>query len=102
MSTSERPGRSVVPHKSRRRVIRALDLFCGAGGSSAGATQVGIRVVGAVDSWSLAGKTYRDNFKGVKVYNQLCESISPRGVLRHLKRIDLLIASPECTSHTCA
>jgi DNA (cytosine-5)-methyltransferase 1 len=103
MSSTERKGGGAVERPGRRNgSIRALDLFCGAGGSSIGAKQAGVHVVAAVDAWSLAADTYRDNFKGVKVYNERCESVSPRAILRALKRIDLIIASPECTSHTCA
>ncbi|HTB21592.1 MAG TPA: DNA cytosine methyltransferase [bacterium] len=50
--------------KARRpRVrLRALDIFCGAGGSSHGASSAGVQIVGAVDRWKTAVDTYRDNF----------------------------------------
>ncbi len=83
-------------------IIRALDLFSGAGGCSLGARQAGVRIVGAVDTWDLAYETYRANFEGVKVYRERCEALSPRAVRREIGPIHLLIASPECTSHTCA
>ncbi len=40
----------------------ALDLFCGAGGLSRGLTDAGISVVGAIDSWEPAIRSYRENF----------------------------------------
>lgn len=40
----------------------AIDLFCGAGGLTAGFLKAGIRVVGALDSWEPAVATYRRNF----------------------------------------
>jgi site-specific DNA-cytosine methylase len=40
--------------------IRALDLFCGAGGSSWGARQAGIEIVAAFDLWPLAGEVPRN------------------------------------------
>lgn len=34
----------------------AVDLFCGAGRSSAGTRAAGFRIVAAFDAWELAGK----------------------------------------------
>lgn len=42
--------------------LRALDLFCGAGGLSLGLEAAGFRVIGAVDSWEPAIRSYRANF----------------------------------------
>jgi DNA (cytosine-5)-methyltransferase 1 len=50
----------------------------------------------------LASETYRDNFHDVRIYQERCERLSPHQVKRAVGPIDLLIASPECTSHTCA
>jgi DNA (cytosine-5)-methyltransferase 1 len=84
------------------KAIRSLDLFAGVGGSSFGATMAGVKVVGAIDTWSLAKTTYLDNLPDVMYYNRQCEALSPRGVLKDIGQIQLLMASPECTSHTCA
>ena len=43
---------------------RAVDLFCGVGGMSAGLTQAGIDVVAAYDNWPVAVETYRRNVGG--------------------------------------
>jgi DNA (cytosine-5)-methyltransferase 1 len=82
--------------------VRACDLFAGVGGSSLGATQAGVSVVAAVDTWELAQKTYLDNFKGVTYYHHRCESLDPTDLLQDVGPIQLLLASPECTNHTCA
>jgi DNA (cytosine-5)-methyltransferase 1 len=82
--------------------LKALDLFCGAGGSSRGSVMAGVQVVAAIDMWDLAEKTYRDNFPNTKFYKNPCESLSPKSIAREVGSIDILIASPECTSHTCA
>lgn len=42
--------------------LTAIDLFCGAGGLSLGLARAGFKVIGAVDSWEPAVKTYRANF----------------------------------------
>jgi DNA (cytosine-5)-methyltransferase 1 len=82
--------------------LRALDLFCGVGGSSYGASMAGIKVVGAVDMWSLAHDTYLDNFPNTRFYPQKAEDISPKKIEKEVGPIQLILASPECTSHTCA
>ena len=83
-------------------MLRGLDLFCGAGGSSRGAKMAGIDIVGAIDVWDLAEKTYSDNFPSTRFYRDRCETLSPAAIKRQIGAIDILLASPECTSHTCA
>jgi len=82
--------------------IRALDMFCGAGGSSVGARAAGADLVAAIDMWPLAKTTYIDNFPDARFYRRKLEHVSPRQVLKEVGPIDLLLASPECTNHTCA
>ncbi len=82
--------------------IRTLDLFAGCGGSSYGARMAGASIVGAVDAWGLATETYRANFPGSKVIAKRLEDISPKSLRKEIGPIDLLLASPECTNHTCA
>lgn len=85
-------------------MIRAIDLFCGGGGSSWGAAEAGVTLVGAVDSWDLATATYRDNFptaaKNV-ITSRLSDASGP-DIFSDLGKIDLLLASPECTNHSVA
>ncbi len=35
-------------------------------------------------------------------YRKKCEELSPTSIKRQIQNIDVLLASPECTSHTCA
>ena len=93
------PPMSTQTHSKR---LKAFDLFCGVGGSSRGATMAGVEVLGAVDMWDLAMATYLDNFPQTKFYNGRCESLHPASIQKEIGAIDLLLASPECTSHTCA
>jgi DNA (cytosine-5)-methyltransferase 1 len=44
-------------------LITSVDLFCGAGGMSLGLSNAGIAVIGALDSWAPAVRTYQANFK---------------------------------------
>jgi DNA (cytosine-5)-methyltransferase 1 len=83
-------------------MVRAFDMFCGAGLGSRGAADAGALIVGGVDLSSIAAKTFEDNFSQAIVFNQAVENLSPRRVLDKAGKIDLLLASPECTNHSCA
>jgi len=82
--------------------IRALDLFCGGGGSSLGAQMAGAEIVAGIDCWEVATECYQDNFPTALSVNENIKKVSPRGLRETIGDIDLLLASPECTSHSCA
>ena len=82
--------------------IRVLDMFCGAGGSSAGARAAGCQIVHAIDAWDRAALTFKDNFCTALVDNkQLTDAGQPHRRL-YEQNIDLIVASPECTNHSPA
>ena len=81
---------------------RTLDLFCGGGGSSAGARAAGFEIAGGIDMWPTATDTYRANFPSAHVVTSRLDDVDLRALKRRIGSIDLLLASPECTSHTCA
>lgn len=89
-------------HMAGEPKIRVFDLFCGGGGSSLGAKQAGAHPVGGVDSWSIATDAYSRNLPGATTYNEDLTELSPAAVSKRLGRIDLLLASPECTHHSVA
>lgn len=82
----------------KKTYITATDLFCGAGGSSQGATKAGAEVVMAVNHWQLAVDTHATNFP--KTAHD-CNDISQADPRRY-PATDILIASPECTNHSLA
>jgi DNA (cytosine-5)-methyltransferase 1 len=82
--------------------MKALDLFCGGGGSSYGLWNAGVEIAGAVDMWETATDTYQHNFPDTKVFTDRLENISPTNLRRKIGNVDLIISSPECTNHTCA
>jgi DNA (cytosine-5)-methyltransferase 1 len=82
--------------------LRAFDLFCGAGGSSWGAQAAGVEVVGGLDAWDLACESFRLNFPRAQVFNERIEDASATAIARVVGKVDLLLASPECTNHSCA
>lgn len=84
--------------------LRGIDLFCGGGGSSWGAKDAGFEMVGAVDAWEVATKTYEDNFPtaaGNVVTTRLDDNSGP-DVFKNIGSVDLILASPECTHHSIA
>ena len=85
-----------------RKSVRMFDLFCGAGGSSRGAVLAGTTPVAALDMWKLATDTYKLNFPDATVYRMKASSLSQQRLLEEVGKIDLLLASPECTSHSVA
>jgi len=82
--------------------IRALDLFHGAGGSSIGAKMAGAKIAAAIDNWDVASLSYSRNFPGTKMINENIRKISPKRLHEVIGDIDLILASPECTNHSCA
>ena len=83
-------------------VLTGLDIFCGAGGSSAGARAAGVKMVGAIDMDPIATDTYRSNFPGANVRTARLEDLEPSAIRRKIGSVDILLASPECTNHSCA
>lgn len=82
--------------------IRAIDMFCGIGGNSWGAKEVGVEIVAGFDKWELAGAVYQENFPNAKFYPSRLQDINFKRIKSDLGPIDLILASPECTSHSVA
>lgn len=82
--------------------VRAIDLFCGAGGSSWGARLAGADIVAGFDRWELAGKVYAPNFPEARFFPGDLQNHDPRHLSGALGTIDLIMASPECTNHSPA
>jgi DNA (cytosine-5)-methyltransferase 1 len=81
--------------------LRAVDLFCGAGGSTTGAIAAGVDVVLAVNHWRTAITSHQQNHPGIRHICARIEHIDARND-RTLPDFDLLMASPECTHHSIA
>jgi len=62
----------------------------------------GVTPVAALDMWELATETYELNFPDATVYRMKASSLTPQRVAEEVGKIDLLLASPECTSHSVA
>lgn len=80
-------------------LLRAADLFCGAGGTSTGAEASGAaKVVFAVNHWKTAVETHSSNFPHAKHVNSRIDQVNPS----ECGKLDILFASPECTHHSRA
>lgn len=84
-----------------RAFLKFADLYCGAGFGARGVVNAGGVPVIAVDAWDRAADTYKQNFPHTTVFNSRVEELDPH-VLAKESAIDLLLASPECTSHSVA
>jgi DNA (cytosine-5)-methyltransferase 1 len=89
----------------------AADLFCGAGGMSLAARDLGIRVVAAVDNYGHAAETYKENFINHRrkanrptFYEEDILQLSPARILEdhQLKPgdLDILIGAPPCQGYS--
>lgn len=81
--------------------IRAVDLFCGSGGTSTGLVRacerLGRRIeLTAVNHWAVAIETHSANHPWARHEHARIDQLDPRAVAPK-GRIDLLVASPECT-----
>ncbi|MBD3617863.1 MAG: DNA cytosine methyltransferase [Chromatiales bacterium] len=81
--------------------MKFVDLFCGGGFGARGAVRAGATPILAVDAWGLAAQTYKDNFPDSDVICSPIEDLSPIQLAKKYKP-DVLLTSPECTSHSIA
>lgn len=82
-------------------MLKFVDLFCGGGFGARGAVKAGAQPLLAVDAWDLATATYKANFPGAEVINKKIEEVDPFELAKSY-RPDVLLTSPECTSHSIA
>lgn len=89
-----------------KRKILAADLFCGAGGSSTG-FKLACEELGytpqllAINHWETAIETHSQNHPDARHMCMNVDQVDPRKAVPGGK-LDLLIASPECTHHSIA
>jgi DNA (cytosine-5)-methyltransferase 1 len=81
--------------------MKFVDLFCGGGFGASGAVAGGGDPILAVDAWDLATSTYKDNFPNADVLCSPIEDLDPQELAKKYSP-DVLLTSPECTSHSIA
>jgi DNA (cytosine-5)-methyltransferase 1 len=104
------PPLDSAPSKTKRaskvKVVNAVDLFCGAGGTSSGLIQA-VNSLGydikltAINHWDVAIATHTKNHEDVEHHCQSIDTIDPSKIVPG-GRLQLLVASPECTHHSRA
>lgn len=87
---------------SSGKVLRAVDMFCGAGGSTTGAVASGrVKVVLAINHWRVAINSHSANHPETRHICASLEHIDPR-LDKSIPQFDLLLASPSCVHHSIA
>ena len=83
-----------------RKNLRALDLFCGAGGLTEGLRQAGFEVIGGIELDPLACATYRLNHPDVHLWQTDITRVSGAALMRELGlrrgQLELIAACPPC------
>lgn len=86
--------------KSKKRKLKAIDLFSGCGGLSLGLRRAGFSVVGAIDTDELAASTYKMNHPRTKVICRDITLVDPAVLMRDLGlqagELALLAGCPPC------
>jgi DNA (cytosine-5)-methyltransferase 1 len=75
--------------------LKAIDLFCGAGGLSRGLSEAGFEIVAAVDSWEAALRTYRANFPAHRALAVDASALTA-DLLNTSSGLDLIAGGPPC------
>lgn len=92
--------------KKTPKIVHAVDLFCGAGGTSTGMLsaieEMGLKPkLVAINHWDVAIATHYKNHPDVDHHCQSIDAIDPIKIVPG-GRLQLLVASPECTHHSNA
>ena len=81
--------------------LKAVDLFCGSGGLSAGLIDAGIEIVAAYDNWCAAVETYRRNIADhAQVFDLTNVNCAAKSIGRY--NPDLIVGGPPCQDFSTA
>ena len=95
-----------MSERRRDDTVRAVDLFCGAGGLSWGLAQACEELdhdvdLAAINHWEKAIETHERNHPWAEHYHAKVEELDPRAVFE-TERVDVLVGGPQCTHHSNA
>lgn len=82
-----------------RRKARAVDLFAGFGGLTAGAEQAGVDVLWAANHWPLAVEVHALNHAHTE---HVCQDLRQADWTALPADLDLMLAAPACQGHSTA
>lgn len=78
-----------------------VDLFCGGGFGARGAVRGGGIPLLGLDAWEMATRNYKANFPKADIITEYIEKVDISALGKRYKP-DVLLTSPECTSHSIA
>lgn len=84
------------------RPLRAIDLFCGAGGLSAGFRAAGYELAYALDKDDEAIETYTLNHPGVPAEPVSIDDRTPEQIAELAGKVDVVVGGPSCQSFSTA
>jgi len=92
---------------TNERQLRAVDLFCGAGGLSTALAiaceQINREIeLVAVNHWNRAIETHKANHPWAEHYQSKIEEVEPSSVFDDGEDVDILVGGPECTHFSTA
>ncbi|HLC78255.1 MAG TPA: DNA cytosine methyltransferase [Candidatus Nanoarchaeia archaeon] len=76
--------------------MKVIDLFAGCGGFSYGLEQAGFKVIGFVEWWKPAIKTFLKNHPESKLIGTDITKISDETVAQYKGKVDLIVGGPPC------
>jgi DNA (cytosine-5)-methyltransferase 1 len=80
-----------------KRIYKAIDLFCGAGGLHLGFEQAGYELDLCIDNNNLVEKTHKRNFPHILIINRDIKEISSDKIRDYVNgEIDIIIGGPPC------
>ncbi len=92
-----------MPARDEPAPLRAIDLFCGAGGLSEGLHAAGIDIAYALDKDEDSIETYRHNHPGVTAECASIEDRTPEAIAELAGgRIDIIVGGPSCQTFSTA
>ncbi|MGO1162317.1 DNA cytosine methyltransferase [Brucella sp. C7-11G] len=81
--------------------MRAVELFCGAGGMSLGLKNAGFEIVQAYDAWDSAVATYRENIGHHAWQHDLNDILGVGSMIASLQP-DMICGGPPCQDYSAA
>ena len=86
------------------RDLKAIDLFCGAGGLSEGFRQAGFHVLAGQDHDERAGATFSATHRNAKFVGGSIQNVSPQLLLKaagmQKGEVDVLVGGPPCQGYS--
>lgn len=90
----------VVSQIATNKKLTAIDLFCGAGGLTAGLKKAGFNVLAGFELDEVAAETYKSNHKSSRIFIGDLSKLDPLEVMEQLNlakgELDLLSGCPPC------